>query len=289
LSSLAYRLIAIDLDGTLLNSEHALAEANRAAIHRAHEAGVQVVLCTGRAYPETKPIVEEIGLDLDATVTVFGAVVTEVASGRSIELSPFEDGTAAAVADWFRAREYAVLWLIDGASHGFDGYVIDGPRRHLAIDGYLAASPVQMEAVSARPTAPLPALRLSVIDDPEDLKTVARDLRAAFDGRIASNVLYAPSWNLTVIESFAPQVNKWYGIEKLCRRWGIRPEETIAVGDDVNDVEMVSRAGLGVAMGNARAEVKAVARHTTGPNDAGGVAQVIDDLLAGRLPGPQGD
>ena len=82
-------LLAIDLDGTLLDSSHRVPPENRAALHAAHAAGIRIVLCTGRSFPETRPVLDEIGLDLDATVTVFGAVLTDVRTGRTLERLPF--------------------------------------------------------------------------------------------------------------------------------------------------------------------------------------------------------
>jgi hydroxymethylpyrimidine pyrophosphatase-like HAD family hydrolase len=108
---------------------------------------------------------------------------------------------------------------------------------------------------------------------------VSARLSAAFDGRLTHNVLHAPPYRLSLIEAFAPGVNKWYGIEKLCRWWGIAPARTVAVGDDVNDLDMVRSAGLGVAVANARPAVQAVADRLTASNDACGVAKLIDELL----------
>ena len=101
-------LLAIDLDGTLLNSAHELPSENRAALHRAHEAGLRIVLCTGRSYPETQPILDDIGLDLDATVTVFGAVITDVRTGRTLERTAFPLHVAYRLTDWLRARDFTV-------------------------------------------------------------------------------------------------------------------------------------------------------------------------------------
>ena len=134
-----------------------------------------------------------------------------------------------------------------------------------------------MPRIPADAAAPV---RLSIIDEAGALEAVSRRLRADFDGRLTHNVLHAPPYRLSLIEAFAPQVSKWYGIEKLCRRWDIDPRRTVAVGDDVNDVQMLEHAGLGVAMGNAGRAVQAVADRVIGTNDACGVAELIGELLA---------
>jgi len=172
------------------------------------------------------------------------------------------------------------MWLADREELGFDGYAIDGPRRHAAVDNYLAITPCDIRRVSEPPyDGPVP-LRISIIDERTVLEPIAAAMRATFDGQVACNVLTAPAWELTVIESFAAKVNKWSGIQRLCQRWGIDPRRTVAVGDDVNDLEMLRHAGLGVAMGNARDCVKEVAQRVTGTNDEFGVAMLIDELLA---------
>lgn len=274
-----YDLLAIDLDGTLLDTQHALPPANREALHRAHVAGIKLVLCTGRAFTETRPILADIGLDLDATVSVFGALVTDVASGRTLERTAIPLDDAHAVTAWLQERGYPVLWLTDPNEAGFDGYLLDGPRRHPAVDRWLERSPCVVRAVAQVPAGCVAPVRLSIIDEDDVLEAVSTGLHEAFDGRLTHNVLHAPPYSLSLIEAFAPQVSKWYGVEKLCRRWNIDVRRTVAVGDDVNDVAMIRQAGLGVAVANAKPPVYAVADRVTDSNDACGVARLIDELM----------
>ena len=281
----AYDLLATDLDGTLLNSEHTLPPENRAALHRAHDAGLKIVLCTGRAFTETRPIIHEIGLDLDATVTVFGALVTDVASGRTLHRTAIPLNVARAATEWLHRQDYPVLWLTDPNEAGFDGFILSGPHRHPAVDGWLERSPCEVREVDRLPPDCAAPVRLSVIDEIAALGEISVGLRDQFDGRLRHNVLQAPPYRLSLIEAFAPVVSKWYGIEILCRRWSIDPRLTVAVGDDVNDLDMVQHAGLGVAMANAKPPVQAVADRVTNSNDAAGVAKLINQLLDLRRDG----
>ena len=278
-SARKYDLLAIDLDGTLLDSQHALPPGNRDALHRAHAAGIKVVLCTGRAFAETRPVIEQIGLDLDAAVTVFGAVVADAASGRTLYRTPIRLPVAHAVTDWFQGDGHAVMWLTDADQVGSDGYVLNGPKRHAAVDRWIAWTPCKVQEVDRLPPDCAAPVRLSIIDETVALEGISQRLHAAFDGRLRHHVLCAPPYQLSLIEAFAPPVSKWYGILKLCRRWRIDVRRTVAVGDDVNDIDMVQHAGLGVAMGNANPTVQAVADRITGSNDACGVAELIDQLL----------
>lgn len=274
-------LLAVDLDGTLLDSSHRLPPENRAALHAAHAAGIRIVLCTGRSFPETRPILSEIGLDLDATVTVFGAILTDVRTGHTLERLAFELKLAYRLTDWFRQRGYAVLWLNDADEAGFDGYVIDGPRRHPAVDRWVEHTPCRVHCVRDVSGDVYSPVRISIIDDPEVLEQLSPEVRREFDGQIAWNLLRAPAYSLTIIEAFAPRANKWYGIQRLCQRWGIDPGRTVAIGDDINDLAMVRHAGLGVAMANAHPEVRQAARVAVGDNDCCGVAELISGLLDG--------
>lgn len=274
-----YELLAIDLDGTLLDSQHALPAENRAALHRAHESGIRIVLCTGRAFAETRPVLDEIGLDLDATVTVFGALVTDVATGRTLDRTPMSPAVAREATAWFQRLGYPVMWLTDPNEAGTDGYVLSGARRHPGVDAWLARTPCTVAEVDRLPDDCAAPLRLSIIDEGEILDELSARLRTTFDGRMTHNVLHAPPYRLSLIEAFAPQVNKWYAVEKLCRWWGIDPGRTIAIGDDVNDVAMIAGAGLGVAVANARPVVQAAARRVVASNDACGVAQLLAEVL----------
>lgn len=275
-----YRLLAIDLDGTLLNSSHELSERNRAALHRAHEAGIKVVLCTGRSFTETRPVLSQIGLDLDATITVGGALLSDARTGQTLEATAMSTDLARRVAGWLRGAGYALLWLHDVHSAGDDGFAIDGPRRHPAVDVWLTRSPCRMRALPEIPAEFPPALRISVVDEDARLTELSDRFFAEFGMAVAANTIHVPAYAFTVMETFTGEVSKWSGIEKLCRRWGIDPRLTAAIGDDVNDLSMLRAAGLGVAVSNARPAALEAARLRVASNDEGGVAELIDRLLA---------
>ncbi|MBI5863132.1 MAG: HAD family hydrolase [Planctomycetes bacterium] len=279
-----YRLIAIDLDGTLLDSKGNLPPMNRVRLHRAHEAGVKIVLCTGRSFTETRPVIDQIGLDLDATVTVGGALITDVASGATLEAAPIPRSLAEEAVSWFQTRGFAVLWLHDRFVAGDDGFAIDGRRRHRAFDVWLSRSGCLMQSCTKMPNARHEPLRVTIVEDEPALLDLAPSFRDRFDGRLSHNMIHVPAYGFSVIEAFAGSVNKWSGIERLCRRWKIDPRETAAIGDDVNDIAMLSAAGMGIAVANAKPEAKAAARRTTASNDEGGVARAIDELLSDAAP-----
>jgi len=274
-----YQLVAIDLDGTLLDSAHRLPPRNRAALHAAHRAGLKIVLCTGRSFTETRAILDEIGLDLDATVTVGGALLSEAASGRTLERTPIAPAIARESASWFGRLGYPVIWLYDASEAGFDGYLIAGPRRHRALARWLDTTPCQVRPIGELPDDGRAPLRLTVVDDTATLERVARGFRRAFDGHMTCNVIRVPTCGFTVLEAFDATVSKWSGIAKLCQRWGLDPRRTVAIGDDVNDLPMLRQAGLGISVANAHPQVRRAARRVVASNDECGVAELIDELL----------
>lgn len=281
-ADLPYDLLAIDLDRTLLDSTHRVPERNRAALHRAHERGLKVVLCTGRAFTETRPILDEIGLELDAAVTVGGALLSNARTGETLERDEIPLPLAHEITHWLLEQDYSVLWLTDPHAIGFDGYAIERARQHAAYREWRQLTPCRFESTADLPQRGPAPMRLTVVDDTPILRTLADDLVARFARRVSHNVLLVPRPGFTVIEIFDAPVNKWYGIERLCRRWRLDPRRTIAIGDDVNDLPLLAMAGLGVAVDNAQPAVKAVANRTCASNDDCGVADVIDALLAGR-------
>lgn len=274
-----YDLVAIDLDGTLLDSSHRVPPRNRDALHRAHQRGMKIVLCTGRSFPETLPIVESLGLDLDCTVTAFGAIVSDVASRRTLSRNPFDAALALELTAWYAAHGYVVQWLLDREEAGFDAYCFDGRRRHPAVDRWLERTECLVRTAPEPPADGPPPVRISIIDDAGALTEMTGRLEAHFGRRVAYNLLRAPSYDLSVIETFAAGVNKWRGIEFLCRRWKIDPSRTVAIGDDVNDVQMIRAAGLGAAMLNGHPAAHAAASRILPRHDECGVAALLEELL----------
>lgn len=286
--SLPYQLLALDVDGTLMNSRNELPEANRAALHRAHEAGLRISLCTGRSLTEAQGVLDAIGLDLDAGIFVFGAIISDLADGRTICRTPLPLDLADRLAEHFQSRGYPLLVLYDRAEAGIDYQLVHGERNLAAYEAWVKVTPTRLERVDAWRPGPHQPVRIGIIDDPAHIRGSVTTLEKAFSREeIKFNAIYAPNYGLHVVECFAPEVNKWFGIEQLCRAWGIPGARVVTLGDDVNDVEMIARAGLGVAMGNAVEAVRASARLQVADNDSCGVADLVDRLLAGRVPPPR--
>src|SRR4029079_17791694 len=119
-----------------------------------------------------------------------------------------------------------------------------------------------------------------------EVQQTDRELDALFGERLFCQRLWIPTAGVEVLEIFDPAVNKWQGVLHVARRHGIEPQEIVAIGDDVNDLPMIASAGLGVAMGNARPEVQAVAKLVIGRNDEEGLANFLEELVTEHLVEP---
>ncbi len=277
--SLRYELLAVDLDGTLLDQASRLPDRNRKALHRAHAAGQRIVLCTGRSYPETRPILDQIGLELDAVITAGGALVTQVATGKTLASATIDTQIARKATSWFAARGYCILWLHDGASCNSDGFVMDHGPRHPALQAWLLRTHCRIQPCADPFAGGWSPLRLTIIDEMSALQRISSEFARDLAGEMTHNILDVPAHGFTVMETFAASVSKWSGVQTLCGLMGIDPARTVAIGDDVNDVAMIAKAGFGVAVGNAVPAVKTIARHQVCSNVDCGVAELVDFLL----------
>lgn len=286
---MSFRLLAIDLDGTLLNPKGELSRANRDALHRAHEAGLTVCICTGRNHTEASPVLEQIGLDLNAGVFAFGALVIDLAAQKVLHRTAMPAETAEGLIRWFLDQGHHVLVLYDRSQAGCDYVLVEGGQDAEAYERWLAVSPSRAERLGRWTPRDCLPLRVGIIERPERIEETLRRVRAAFPPEQAKiNSIYAPNYGLHVVECFAPTVSKWLGISQLAKAWKLAPQDIVAVGDDINDLEMISHAGLGVAMGNAIPAIKAAARWQTLSNQQDGVSNLIQSLLGGgSLPEPQ--
>ena len=140
-----YRFLAIDVDGTLMNSRNELPAANREALHRAHQAGMIVCLCTGRVLAEARAVIDEIGLDSDVGVFVFGAIVSELSTGRTLHRTTIPNPVADRLVAHFRSLGSPVLALYDSAEAAVDYRYLPGERNREYFERWLQISPSRAE------------------------------------------------------------------------------------------------------------------------------------------------
>ena len=125
-------------------------------------------------------------------------------------------------------------------------------------------------------------MRLGVVVDIPGKDAIETALEKAFGPRITHHSVYSATFDCQVIEVFAPGVNKWTGIVRMCRGLDINPDQVVTIGDGVNDIAMLCDASLSFAMGNADHGVREAAKHVTASQSDCGVARVIDGILKGK-------
>jgi 5-amino-6-(5-phospho-D-ribitylamino)uracil phosphatase len=274
-----YRLLAIDIDGTLVNSHSELTPAVRAALARAGEAGMHVVLATGRRYSHALPMVETLGIDVPL-VTASGALVKDPVDHRTLYQAAFEPHVLLEALKIVDRCGFDPVVCTDTFSQGFDYYLVRPEVRTPELEYYLAKNPGRGRFWPDLLGAP-PAGIFSIFSTGthEQMQSVEAALHRALPNQLHTNVLHPPKYIGFFTEIAPVGVTKWSAIQRLAHQWGIADAEICAVGDDVNDIPMIRAAGLGVAMGNAIPSVKAAADRIAPGHDEDGLAAVVEWVL----------
>lgn len=283
-----YQLIAIDLDGTLLDGSGSISRSNCRAIATAEAQGILVVPCTGRAWREAKA---ELSVLPNLTVGVFvtGAAVVDLPGGRIVDLAVIDPDLAGQIVEHLYDLPDAVLVFCDATLAGHD-YLVTGHGQLTANTQWWFERCGSTVHYLDRPTANdlRHALRIGVVAPQSRITEVVETLGRRFANRVCTHCFQAIQLVETgevmyVLEVFAAGVDKWRGLELIARERAIEPARIAAIGDQVNDLAMIRGAGCGIAMGNAVEGVKQAADHVTLDCGADGVAAAVEQLLAGTL------
>jgi 5-amino-6-(5-phospho-D-ribitylamino)uracil phosphatase len=277
---LSYRILALDVDGTLCDRDGTLRPSTAGAVARAARAGIRPVLCTGRRYRRARPIAEQLGLGAPL-VCNSGAIVKEPAAHRTLWRADFDAALLAEVLALFRAHDQLAVSFTDRSPDDFDFVVERMPTGRPLIDEYLSLNRAHAEVDPAWTGRVADGLHfhLCAIGTREEMLAFQNAVLAHLSGRVRTFVQKSPRYVGTLCEVLRSDASKWSAILHLAELWGVAPAAICAVGDDMNDVPMLQGAGLGVAMGHAPADVLAAADHVTGDYDSDGVAMLVDRVL----------
>lgn len=264
-SGFPYKLIATDLDGTLLRSDDSISRRTREALTAATAAGAAHIVVTGRAVPWTRHILDDLGYT-GLAVCGQGAQVYDAGEHRLLTAVTL-DRQLAAVA--LAKIEAAVGPLHLAASRaGLEGEVLVGPG--YALHGSLPTTP--LTDVSDLWAAPLNKI---YIQHP----TLTTDELAEASRQAAGGFVTVAMAGEGILELLPLGLTKATGLSLAARRLGAKRTDTIAFGDMPNDIPMFTWSTHSVAMANAHADLKAVADEVTTSNDDDGIAEVLDRLL----------
>ncbi len=284
-----FKLLALDLDGTLVGASDLVSEPNRQAVSMAREAGLAVCLATGRSYPESRDIWEQLRLQTphEPMVTVGGAMVCQSDTGRTLYHRSIDRDVARRFGAAMNDCGYVAMALVDGWRHGTDYLITERGDHHVASRDWFSKMNVRVTQVpSLGETDPAMAmLRISTVVDTAQAGPMAADLSREFEGQLNVHAILAPNYEVTIVEAHAVGADKMTALRYVGQPLLIGAGQMVAVGDDLNDLSMVRGAGLGAAMTHAPKALRAAADVVVGDGtgDFGNsLAEFIHKLVAGE-------
>ncbi len=269
------RLVAFDLDNTLLDSQKDLSERNRKALERCVEEGIEIVPCTGRIWLGLPDCIKELP-GVRYMILLNGGQVVDIVNDRIIDKRDLAYTTAAELMEGIRDHHVMYDCYIDGQGYSesrfldhLDDYNIpDNLRQMFAITRLPVPDLIEFIRDKARPVE-----KVNFNFDDYDLRRRVKDELSSRDDIVVSSSF------LNNLEINGPGATKGQGILTLASLLSIDPSQTMGFGDGLNDLSMMQAAGIGVAMDNAIEEVKEVADYVTLSNDEDGVGVAIEKIL----------
>ncbi|EHO49571.1 sugar-phosphatase [Lentilactobacillus kisonensis] len=264
------KLVAIDIDGTLLNEKHQLAQATIDAIQAVRQRGIKVVLCSGRPLSGVQPYLDQLAISgNDEFAITFNGAMAQTLSGdvlvhHTLDYDDFLETE-------MLSRKFGVHFQLEtidtiyATNRDLSPYTIG--------ESYLVRLPVKYRAPEDI-SKDLVISKVMMIDDP---KLIANANNGISDE--LRNKLYIVQSEPFFIEIMSKQANKGKTLGELATKLGLTADNVMALGDQENDLTMIKYAGLGVAMGNGIKAVKDAATFTTKPNTENGVAYALKKYL----------
>lgn len=266
-----YKLLAIDMDGTLLNERHEVSPAVLAALDAVRERGIRLVLCSGRPIAGMRPYLAELGLmgPDDYAIGYNGAYVERTAAAEVLFEYTLSLGDVRDL--------YELSLRLGSPMHIFADHALYTPNKDIneftINEAFLNGLPLYYRTMDELDSG-MSYQKVLFIDDPESLAVT----RAALPRELYDR--------FTIVQSaphfleFIPSVtSKGHAVKRLAEALGVKREEVMTFGDNENDLSMLEYAGCGVAMGNAVDAVKSVADFETRSNTEDGVAYAIQQLI----------
>ncbi len=265
------RLLALDLDGTLLNPDNRISETDAAAVQAARDSGVRIVLATSRWYGLANRTAQLLELDTPI-ICHNGAHIREAGNGSELLHLRIPIDAAREISALSDEERFETYTTVDGITYVRAPWQAHIPGERLPDDMHLAGT--HAEFVTA------PATGIIIFGD-----EAVRAVTDAFAERYAGILVFPAGWS----ETFRPYVtitaagaDKGRALRAIFEHLNIAPEETVAMGDAAPDLPMFEAAGFAVAMGNAPEDVQALADAIAPPNTADGVAWAIQRFVLGK-------
>ncbi|PLT31241.1 Cof-type HAD-IIB family hydrolase [Peribacillus deserti] len=271
---MVYRLLAVNIDGTLLHSNSRLHKTTKEAIEYVHQKGVYVALVTSRNFASARKVAKALKIKphivahQGAYVGAFDKpiLIKRISEELTLELVKLSEVSSSQI------KLYHEKYMI--------GNRVNLPENLIGKASFYKNEPffyahqyvdILSETLAAHPAAPP---KIDVICETEgELKDLTKALGTMYD---EVDTIQINENKFTIVPE---GVSKWDGLRYLAQHFTIKPHEIVAIGDGSDDVEMIERAGLGVAMGNAVQELKLAADWQSRTNDQLGVAYTVKELF----------
>jgi len=265
-----YKLLVVDIDGTLLGRERSISAENIKALAEARRSGIGVALSTGRAVQACLSILDQLALD-GYHIFFDGALVSDL--GQEVYAEPLDRGVVREAIEFARSRNMDLE--LYSASQYFverETWSTDAHRKFFGVE------PTIVDFTGLWEEERIIKGGLASVN-PQQVAE-ARDFHAYFKNRLHFSLARSPAFpDVEFTNVVAPDVSKGRALEALASHLGMSLAEVMAVGDGTNDISLLSLAGLAVAMENAPDEVKAVAHHITDDVEDNGLAAAINRFL----------
>jgi len=280
------RILALDVDGTLVGPDNVVTPEIRDAVALADGAGIRICLATGRSYSETVGIWEQLGLDrkCQPMILIGGALVSETDTRRALYHKPMAPEIACRFADALGAAGYCAMAIVDSWRYDVEYYLTacgdleDVRRRWFSQMDVNMASVGSLDEVLPGGDGP-DVLRISAVVDKDDGPPLAAGLKDQFGQAINVCSILAPNYDVWIVEAHARAADKRTALQYVAQATGTPLSRVAAVGDDINDISMLSSAGLGAAMPQSPQSVVEAADHVA----VGGLAEFINQLVDGKF------
>jgi Cof subfamily protein (haloacid dehalogenase superfamily) len=271
-SSPRIRLVALDLDGTLIGEDLVLRPRVREAVAAAQAQGVAVSIVTGRMFAAARPFARELAVD-GPIVCYQGAAIFDVASGAVLRETPVKSDVTRDALQWAHDNGVHAQCYADDTL-----YVEQINRFSKRYSALARVEPVVVPSLRAA-FAERPTIKIVFVDDPGPSEQHLAALRALLGDRA-----YLTRSHVDFVEVVDPAVNKGEALAFVAQRHGVPLDETLAVGDAWNDVPLLDAAAVGIAMGSAPPELRAHADHVVADVAHDGVAEAFETYVLDRAP-----
>lgn len=265
-----YKLVAIDIDGTLINKNRQITPRTKGAIKEIRQLGVEVTLCTGRMLAAAKPFAEELDLVLPL-ITYNGGLVVHHESKEIVYQRSLARDFATEIIKGAREKGFAINYYHDDQL--LVEKLTEGSKR------YAEYSDVPLVKVDDLLSLPFDPLKLLLIGETGELEKFQQQCKA----KLGDEIYITRSWPI-FLEFLDSKATKGQGLKQLTDYLGFEKSQVIGIGDNYNDLAMFHHAGVKIAMGNAENVLKEAADFVTGTNEEDGVAQVLEKIIEGRNP-----